>query len=741
MTRRLPIARATLASLIAALLLPQQAAAYEFICSGWRITGYDYSGCPTGSQDPDYQCDCDESDAPRWETPQLSISIENQGGNGITAAQFVDAAEDSAEAWRQTGCMSVQADETVSATDPEPARWGNTTYNREYEQGVFFVDSPEEWYELTGQGAGGALGVTVTPWAVYGGCQGRFFRDADILINGFIQGGWTESSLLSTVMHEIGHALGLGHPCLLGTPSGCSNSCPALMGATGGEYSAPQSDDIDGLCALYGGAGGGLGASCSADGDCDSGPCIQHEGFQYCSKTCSGSCAETGYTCEAVSGEGDVCVREGAPGVGEDCSGACAGDAVCVNGTCYATCASESDCATDERCAPTNQGDGVCVPDNDGAQGGEACTGGDCASGYVCVAPSEDASQGVCRRTCNPSNPASCGSGYVCFDAGQAGVCYPAASEGQDCEATGGLCEAGLECAPNDAEGFSCRRRCEPNGGDECGPNQECVGLGDGNGNIVTGACYASGNAGEGDSCVSQADCGEGLLCVGTGGSGGTGSASCFQSCEPSNPSCPYEGQSCEALQGGGGFCTPAGGNGGCACDTDNTCQSGCICDADCDGSSGSGGNCGCDTTAGCDANCSCDADCANICACDATTGCDAGCGCDPECPCVCDSTTACDTNCEQCDPDCAQDEKVCPCDGTTACDANCPCDPECEAACTCDKTTACDPDCSCDPECGGGCQSASGAHWLAALALVLGVLGRRRQRQPQKTRAPGRAA
>lgn len=557
---------------VLALGLSSQAQAVEYLQCGWRITGWTNAGCPTGVKDND-SCGCTVNAAPKWYGARLAMSVENEGGNGISASDFVRAAQEGAQAWTSVDCANLIF--TCNSTLPanSDARWGNHNNDND-EHGVFFVSSENEWITVTGSGSGGTLGVTVSPYS--GGCTGRNFFDTDILINGVIQGGWSYNSLKTTVTHEMGHALGLGHPCLIGdTRYGCDNACRAIMGATGGEWLVPQQDDINGICNLYPGTAGGIGAACETANDCDSAPlCIDDSGFKYCSHLCPPSC-ETGYDCNSLNGQ-DVCVRQGAPGVGDTCSGACADGATCVvdGGTdtapiahCYANCepgASVNTCPTDYRCSELTDGSGICWPPGSQALG-EQCGStetGDCAGGLVCIGDGGTTENPIahCYAECDSTRPASCGSAQLCYRLSDGtGVCLAAADPGQECESTQYVCIDGWECTPppDGGDTYICNRSCTINQADSCGDGETCQTFVDQDNNPVAAACYPEGNKLEGEACNTGLDCVSGLICVSTGGISGE----CLVSCNPASPSCPHAGQDCLALSGSSdGVCSPAGG-------------------------------------------------------------------------------------------------------------------------------------------------------------------------------------
>lgn len=614
--------------------LSSPAWAYEFICRSWTITGYNASGCPSGYEGSD-SCGCKTpGTAPKWFGAQLKMRVESQGGNGITATQFVQAAQNAAASWTAVSASNMVVDGSETFTAVDTARWGDFSNNSDNHE-IFFVRTNSEWMQVTGSGAGGTLGVTVAPWTSWN-CNDRGFYDADILINGFVQGGWSATAVEETLLHEIGHAVGLGHPCLSGY-LGCSNSCVAVMAASGGDYTTPQADDFQGIAALYPGTPGGLGASCDSSADCTGAkPCITYQNFTYCSADCSAdSDCTNGYQCRSV-GNQKTCVRKGFPSIGEACTASCETGATCLyageGGICRKECNPQtSDCTGGARCVGLQGGSGACFPPGQ-AQEHEPCEDAtECAAGLLCLNDA-DTNQGSCWRECNPAQPTSCGSEFLCAELdASTGYCVPAAGDGELCATK--LCKDGLVCSGDgSANGYLCRRTCEPTGADTCGDGQQCYSLSSGG-----GACYPGGTAQPGDPCWSGGECAGGTACVSKPGGGGV----CMSLCNPTAASpCPSSDQQCMGLVGSSeGVCDPVipglddPTNPGGPDDPGNP--------------SGPSGPSGPGTGAAC--------------LCDSTFYCDGAsddalseCTCDPECPCVCDVTTECDADCA-CDIDCAQ--------------------------------------------------------------------------------------
>ena len=154
---------------------------------------------------------------------------------------------------------------------------------------MYWISNNSQWIDAVGSGAGGTLGVTIPVTQTFS-CSDRRIVDADILINGFVDFGWSENDLFSTILHEMGHAIGLGHPCLT-AQAFCSNSCTAVMAATAGDYPSLRQDDINAVSELYPGVAGGVGSACSSGAQCNSGICIEDDGISYCTQLC-GTCPE-----------------------------------------------------------------------------------------------------------------------------------------------------------------------------------------------------------------------------------------------------------------------------------------------------------------------------------------------------------------------------------------------------------------------------------------------------------------
>jgi len=221
----------------------------------------------------------------------------------------------------------------------------------------------------------GALAQTVLHTDVNG-----YLHDADIHVNGAayrwsLDGAGATVDARSVLVHELGHALGLGHTTVPGATMNPTH-------APGIAWRSLEQDDRDGVCALYPGTG---------DDGCDAAACPA--GFACVARACErrGARAEVCSPCERLPGA---------------CEGA-GDDARCVDlpggRACARACATDAECGGRFRCKPTTaSGDLQCVPDDACASGPWPCTadaecaaaGAVCRSG-ACLAPLENADAGA----------------------------------------------------------------------------------------------------------------------------------------------------------------------------------------------------------------------------------------------------------------------------------------------------------------------------------------------------------
>jgi len=251
------------------------------------------------------------------------------------------------------------------------------------------------WDETGDFGLGpGTLGVTV-------GDAGQGTRgQADIVFNG-ADSAWSTDEGPSAVdvgsiaVHEIGHFLGLDHPC--DKSGGAEENCngpersimtPAWDGVIGRN---PLADDEEGVRALYPDDGSGSGCdgpfrkgeACSCDDECVEGlVCVQPPGGgrSVCGDTCASDDSDCGlgFACVLGMPDGDdraegVCVKTAddakPPGAvclnrGECASGTCALLFDLTRSICQEACEDDGDCTEGRSCY-----EGFCL----GGTSHEAC--------------------------------------------------------------------------------------------------------------------------------------------------------------------------------------------------------------------------------------------------------------------------------------------------------------------------------------------------------------------------------
>ncbi|MGC4087107.1 MAG: hypothetical protein QM756_04225 [Polyangiaceae bacterium] len=251
-------------------------------------------------------------------------------------------------------------------------------------------------------------------------------QETDIYLNAedySWQGGAADVVVLPVVTHELGHALGLLHPCetdgVDGAPvcgsGGALEASSAMFPLYRESQSALGTDDIAGVCFLY-------PDPSTLCGGCAVGEvCIDRE----CRAPCDGELCEVGQACGYWG---------------------CSAPGACL----LASCVGQS-CDGDQTCAPFSRcKKGTCVGGS--AAWGDTCTASsDCAEG-ACVS-------GVCQPRCNRAGqcpqPATCEltnelPARGCVNA----RLYPFGSTCRDAED----CESGL-CVFSDGEG-ACTHAC-----------------------------------------------------------------------------------------------------------------------------------------------------------------------------------------------------------------------------------------------------------------------------------------
>ena len=358
----------------------------------------------------------------RWESATIEYELNDIGAPGVSFADVQTAAWDAARSWASISCggpdfryRGATSDHAIPADGRNTVEWVSDWSAR-----GFLAD---------------AAGQTDVQYEQNDAGEWRIV-EADIYLNAedhaWSSGTSADDSTrdVATVLtHELGHVLGLMHPCELtaqGTAPRCTESFgrPTMHPVYGADQLSLEADDEAGACFLY------PSANCSDD-SCGLDHVCTRDG---CVDSCGGKVCASGETCSF---------------------GLCVPSRVCAEGTCPQTCNVTADCDPNLACI-----DGVC---NMGSgQRGDVCQGGqECRSGS-CV-------ENFCANSCTTSD--SCAEGESCEEDHSVNVCVSSrkrmgesCSESDDC--IGNECLVGADLGP------VCSRLCSTD--QPCPGNWEC---------------------------------------------------------------------------------------------------------------------------------------------------------------------------------------------------------------------------------------------------------------------------
>lgn len=403
------------------MLFSAQGFSYRFICNGLSASG-------ETRQD---QCGvCDVEHAPRWADPVISVVVdETRLPKTITKSAWQEAVKNSFAAWESISGSSlrfVQKNETANRD------LGANDDTHE----IFWITDKEEWRKLVGSGEFGTLGATL-PRYICGGPLGskRQIFDADMALNGLPHINWQTDcndedcvSVLSTLIHELGHVFGLDHPCLQ-----CNTSI--MSARAGSDLIYPVIDDMEGLRALYpNGEHGGFGTPCKDNDDCsEANFCLRDRFHRYCSQDCdSDSECLLGSVCKKKN-SGKVCHLKssdiGPKNERENCMHMpCKDPLVCAGATkpnffCYQPCQTADHCRANQECIHLPGGSSICVTIR---EIGERCDHRDlCGENLFCLF--DKLKSGICRAPCiaTATSGTGCPLGEVCEIIEGMEICTP----------------------------------------------------------------------------------------------------------------------------------------------------------------------------------------------------------------------------------------------------------------------------------------------------------------------------
>jgi hypothetical protein len=388
----------------------------------------------------------------RWASTRVELIVNEETPEGMIATGTVLSAEEAAAAWSSVPCSSLYF-VNAGITD-SPAVRGD---------GLNTIQWVKNGWKSRGFAANEAAitdvqyeGSSVDGWSIV---EADLYLNAESFEWAFGGDVVTEGkhNLVSVLRHELGHVLGLLHPCEVqadrNTPQ-CGDDdrfVSTTMYPLYQDKVLPLSeDDMAGECFLYPGVrcevvGCAEGQRCTEAGcrsECDDALCdeqeVCREGQCVTLEQSEAECTTDsqcrtkerclGGVCRVATGlAGDPCE------VGSTCSdGACSTSAVCLQ-----ACESNADCPGGVACT----GSAPMTCGTDGLRVGSVCQSADeCAGGY-CVA--DVLEQPFCSRSCDSSR--LCPRGWRCADVNGAGVCVqPVFEENCGCSVPGSRGNPGL---------------------------------------------------------------------------------------------------------------------------------------------------------------------------------------------------------------------------------------------------------------------------------------------------------
>ena len=508
-----------------------------------------------------------------WTVWPMKYKLHSAGGPGVSASQFHAAVRASYKTWDNVSCAYISFSDLGVVNQPS----GNS--NDHVNTNIFVAAWRSSWN-------GNALAFTRT---YYDPNSGKIL-DADILYNPSrtwgVNGSLYAIDVQAVATHEIGHELGLNH----------SQYTDATMyyatGAGNTQQRSLHSDDINGVCFLYGNgkpkppectssvhcapnetctnnkcvagtaAKKGYGSPCTYSNECKSGICLQYGSNGFCSQKCDSAACPNNDKCLSLKSGGKACLP-GSSAMGTKTLGQpCQTSMDCKSNICVSVpgkgylCAqkcdlNKQDCPTNYVCTYSSMG-GLCIPgqkpvDPPKKKLGQPCTKSDECASKLCATTSTGK---YCTQYCDKNKANSCSSGYTCTKV-TGSTKYVCIKSTPKKKALGQPCDNASECESGLCAGFggsnACTKFCDKSSSTSCPSGYKCV--------PVTGsdkgACVKDTSKKKlGETCKDGKECDSGI-CAGEG--------FCTKLCSPNSNDCGA-GFNCVAAGGGKHACLKASG-------------------------------------------------------------------------------------------------------------------------------------------------------------------------------------